>query len=81
MEKPNRPLCGIKLPGLHTVPVIVLKLVMKIMVTFAEGEESHDEAVTRRAFAGIRLPANPMAKRVDTKSHVMHENDASSARR
>src|SRR6185436_1634930 len=45
IQKPNAPLGGIPLPRFDPVAVIVLELVVIIMVTLTEGEESHDCAI------------------------------------
>ena len=49
-ERPDKPLGGIKLPWLHPIPVVMLKLVVIVMVPFAHGEKGKEERVTRGAF-------------------------------
>src|SRR5205814_6208131 len=56
-ETPNQPFRWVPLPWLHSVTIIVLKLVMIIMVTFAEGKQSHEKRVPRAAPRRVRLTA------------------------
>src|SRR5262249_22706431 len=61
--------------GLHSVSIIVLKLVVIIMVAFAEGKQRHEKRVARAAPRGIRLTPEGMASRVDQKCAVLqHDN-------
>src|SRR5881392_3121726 len=64
-ETPNQPFRWVPLPRLHSVTIIVLKLVVIIMVTFAEGKQRHEKRVTRTASRGIRLAPEGMAGRVN----------------
>src|SRR5262245_38361722 len=52
-QQPDAPLGRIELPRFHTVAVIVLKGVVKVVVTLAEREPRQDGAVARRATAGV----------------------------
>ena len=58
----------------------MLKFVVVVVIALAKGEKRHEQAVARRALARIGLLADPMAKRVDAKGHVVHEDDASRSR-
>ena len=40
-ECPDDPLCGIELPGLHAIAIVVWKLMVIVMVAFAEGHQGH----------------------------------------
>src|SRR5678815_4170386 len=57
-ETPNQPFCRVPLPWLHSVTIIVLKFVVIIMVTFAEGKQRHEKRVARTAPRRVRLTAN-----------------------
>jgi len=53
----------------------MLKLVVIIMVAFAEGKQRHEKRVARAAPRGIRLTPEGMARRVDQKCPVLnHDN-------
>ena len=78
-QNPDRPFGGIELPGFHAVAVVVLKLVVKIVIALAEGEDGHEKAVAGRDFAGIRTLADPMAERVNAKCHVVNDHHAGHA--
>src|SRR5215475_5818552 len=54
-ETPNQPFRRVPIPWLHSVTIIVLKLVMIIVVAFAQGKQRHEKRVTRAASRGIRL--------------------------
>src|SRR6267154_6159561 len=56
-ETPNQPFRWVPLPWLHSVTIIVLKLVVIIMVAFAEGKQSHEKRVSRAAPRRVRLTA------------------------
>src|SRR5215472_18396294 len=60
-ETPNQPFRRVPLPWLHSVTIIVLKLVMIIMVAFAECKQRHEKRVTRTASRGIGLTPEGMA--------------------
>src|SRR6202022_3845768 len=75
-KAPNRPLRRIELPRLHAISIVVLKLVMKVVITLAQGHNSHEPRVPCAAFGGIRAIAEIMAQRVDAKSAVLENNDA-----
>src|SRR2546430_1028321 len=80
VQQPDGPFGGIKLPGLHSIAVVALKLVVKIVVTLAESKQGHPRAVACGAAAGIRLFADRVAKRIDEKSHVLDNDDAGHSR-
>src|SRR5258707_11072040 len=74
-ETPNQPFRRVPLPWLHSVTVIVLKLVMIIMVTFAHGKQRHEKRVTRTASRGIRLAPEGMAGRVNQECTMLKHDD------
>src|SRR5882757_11313328 len=59
-ETPNQPFRWVPLPWLHSITIIVLKLVVIVMVTFAEGKQRHEKRVSRAAPRRVRLTANSM---------------------
>ena len=68
----NRPLGGVKLPWLHAVAVVVLKLVVEVVVALAKGEQRHQPTVARGTACRVGLAAERVAEAVDEKGHVMH---------
>ena len=46
MQDPDGPFGGVELPWFHPVAIVVLEGVMKVVITFAEGEEGHQTAVS-----------------------------------
>src|SRR5262249_16943314 len=77
VEQPNAPFGGIKLPRFDSIPVVMLKSVMEIVVTLPEGKPGHQGTVPGGALAGIRLPPQGMAKGIDEERHVVDENHPS----
>jgi len=78
-QRPDRPFGGIKLPWLHAIAVIVLKLVMIVVISLAEGDERHDPAIACTAPAGVRPRAKRMACGIDAKRAMLqahHPGDA-----
>src|ERR1700730_756030 len=63
-EDPDKPLCGVELPRLDAISIVVLKLVMIVMVDFAEGDDRHQPRVAGAAFGGIRALAQVVAERI-----------------
>jgi len=57
-ETPNQPFRRVPLPRLHSVTIIVLKRVVIIMVTFAEGKQRHQRRVAGAAPNRVWLTAN-----------------------
>ena len=45
LKRADAPLGGVELPRLYAVAVVVLKLMVKVVVPLAEGEEGHEPAV------------------------------------
>lgn len=76
MQHPYGPFGWIKLPGFYAIAIVVLEFVVVIVVTFSEGADRHEEAVTCGAFAGVGAAANPVAKGVDAKGRVMDQYNA-----
>ena len=64
----------VKLPWLHAVAVVVLKLVVEVVVALAECEQRHEPAIPCGAARGVGLAAKCVAEAVDEKRHVMHGN-------
>jgi len=49
-QNPDDPFRWIDLPGFHSIPVIMLKLVMIVMISFAEGKDCEEPRVASTAF-------------------------------
>ena len=49
-QNPDDPFRWIDLPGFHSIPVIMLKLVMIVMITLAEGKDCEEPRVASTAF-------------------------------
>ena len=73
-ETPNQPFGWVPLPRLHSITIIVLKLVVIIMVAFAQGKQRHEKRVARAAACGIRLTPEGMAGRVNQECTVLKHN-------
>lgn len=69
------PLGGIVLPPLNGVAVIRGELVVEVVVSLAEGDESSDDVVTGRVAVVERLVSKPVGKRVDAEGGLLDEAD------
>lgn len=49
-QHPDDPLGGIHLPWLDPIAIVILKLVVIVVITFAESEKGEEKRVTRAAF-------------------------------
>ncbi len=49
-QNPDDPFRRIDLPGFHSIPVVMLKLVMIVMIPFAEGKDCEEPRVASTAF-------------------------------
>ncbi len=49
-QRPDNPFGRIDLPGLNSVPVVMLKLVVIVMIPFAEGKDGEEPRVASTAF-------------------------------
>ena len=70
-EGPDDPLRRVELPSLHAITVVVLELVVVVMVTLAEGEQSHGARVASAVGGRIRATANHVAERVDAEGALL----------
>jgi hypothetical protein len=73
MKDPDGPFGGIELPRFHSVAVVMLEGMVKVVITFAEREEGHQTAVACGAAIGVGLAPNGMAEGIDEKGHLLHE--------
>ena len=74
-KTPDDPFGRIEVPWFHAIPVIVLKLMVIVVITLAEGNERHDKGIPRTAFRGIRLAAKNVAGAVDEEGAVLQSDD------
>ena len=74
--QPDGPLGGVILVPLNSVAVIGGELVVEVVVTLAEGDESSDDVVTGRVAVVEGLVAEPVGKRVDAEGGLLDEEDA-----
>jgi hypothetical protein len=49
-QNPDHPFRRIDLPGFYSIPVVMLKLVVIVMITFAEGKDCEEPRVASTAF-------------------------------
>ena len=78
-KSPDDPFGRIEVPWFHAVAVIVLKLMVIVMITFAEGNERHNEGVARTAFRRVRLTAKNVAGAVNEEGCVLGRYDPGDA--
>lgn len=64
------------LPPLDGVAVITWELVVEVVVSLAEGDESSDDVVTRAVAVVERLITEPMCQAVDAEGGLLDEKDA-----
>lgn len=64
----DEPLGRVILVPLDGVAVVHWKLMMEVMVTFTNGNESSNEVITRRVLVIERSVAEPMRKGIDAES-------------
>src|SRR6476469_10039125 len=74
-ESPNQPFRRVPLPWLHSVTIIVLKLVVIIMVAFAQGKQRHEKRIACSASRGIRLAPERMAGGVNQECSMLKHDD------
>src|SRR5262249_32362574 len=79
-ESPYQPLRRINLPWLDAISVIVLKLVMKVMVSLAQGNNSHQPRVAGAALRRVGTGPNVVAKRVNAERAMLENNQAGNSR-
>jgi hypothetical protein len=75
LPEPDAPLGGIILVPLDGVAVIRGELMMEVVVTLAEGEESSEDVVTRRVAVIEGLVTEPVSDRVDAEGGLLDEAD------
>ena len=68
LASPNKPFRGIVLVPLDSIPVVHRKLVVKVVISFANGDECRDEVIAWSMLVIERCLSKPVCKRVDTKS-------------
>ena len=49
-QSPDNPFRRIDLPGFHSVPIVMLKFVVIVMIPFAEGKDCEEPRITSAAF-------------------------------
>src|ERR1700693_1023222 len=54
-QDPDDPFRRVDLPGFHSIPVIMLKLVVVVVIPFAEGNDCEEPRVASAAFRRIWL--------------------------
>ncbi|CAI2299123.1 hypothetical protein IFVP201_C2150055 [Vibrio parahaemolyticus] len=67
------------MPPINTIAVVILKDVVKIVVTLAKGKEGQDTVITGRIFVRKSLLAPNMRQRVNKEGCVMAQEQASCA--
>lgn len=72
VQTPDDPLGGVIVPALHAIAVVVLKLVMIVVIPLTEGDQRHEAAIAGGATAGVGLPADGMAERIDAEGRMLH---------
>ena len=73
---PDRPLGWVVLVPLDGVAVVRWELVVEVVVTLAESDESGDQVVTWRVAVVKWLVTEPVSERVDTESSLLDEEDS-----
>ena len=79
LAEPDGPLGGVILVPLDGVAVVGRKLVMEVVVAFAESDEGSDDVVAGAVAVVEGLVAQPMCQRVDAEGGLLHEEDAQDA--
>lgn len=69
------PLGRVILPPLNGVSVVGGELVVEVVVTLTESNESSDEVITGRVAVVKRLVTEPVSQGVDTESSLLNEAD------
>ena len=67
---PDEPLCRVVLVPLDRVAVVHGELVVEVVVTFTNGDESSDKMVTGSVLVIKSAFAEPVSKRVDAKCRL-----------
>lgn len=73
LHPPNEPLGRVILVPLDSVTVVHGELMVEIVVTFTNGNESGDHMVTRSVLVVEGSLAKPVSKRVDTEGRLEKE--------
>ena len=79
LPHPDGPLGGVVLVPLNGISVIRWELVVEVVVTFSEGNESGNDVVTRRVAVVKGLVTEPVSKGVDAESGLLDEENAEDA--
>src|SRR5207248_7029695 len=75
-ERPDDPLGRIELPWFYSIAIVVLKLMVIVMIAFAESEEGQEERIARAAFLRIGLPPDGVTGAVDEEGAMLQDDDA-----
>ena len=70
MAYPNEPLCRVILIPFDGIPVIHWELMVEVVVTFTDSDESSDHVVARSVLVIERSLAEPVSERVDAESRL-----------
>lgn len=76
LPDPDGPLGGVVLMPLNGVAVVRWELVMEVVVSLAEGDNSSDDMVSWGVTVVKWLVAKPMGKRIDAESCLLNDEDA-----
>ena len=79
-ERPDDPLGRIELPWLYSIAVVVLKLMVIVVIAFAESEEGQEKRIARAALLRIRLPPDGVTGAVDEEGAMLQDDHACHAR-
>src|ERR1700674_721991 len=75
-ERPDDPLGRIELPWLHPIAIVMLKLMVIVMITFAESEESEEKRIARAALFRIGLAPDGVTGAVDEEGAMLQDDYA-----
>jgi hypothetical protein len=70
LTHPDEPFSGIVLIPSNGITIVHGKLVVEIVITLADSDESGDKMVARRVFVIKRRIAKPMRERVDAECRL-----------
>lgn len=76
---PDAPLGGVVLVPLDSITVVGRELVVEVVVTLAEGDESSDDVIPGAVAVVEGLVSEPVGKRVDAEGSLLDEEDAENA--
>lgn len=73
---PDRPLGGVVLPPLNGVAVVGGELVVEVVVTLTQGDQSGNDVVTRRVAIVEGLVTEPVGQGIYAEGGLLHKEDA-----